>query len=486
MCEHNFFTVFCIVVAKHETFDQMPIFMTKAKYMQEYRSGRGEMGRKRCYEVLCYFLPFGKVWWNNIYSVVFFLVFWVGNSCLADAGSIIASGARLGGDNKQVMFEIALSKKVPIRVFTLSKPYRVVIDLPEVRFRFPAGLGRRGKGLVSAYRYGLFAKGKSRIVIDAKVPVEVKEAYVRAGRGKQPAKMVIKLAKTTPSIFALNLSKRILMKDLEPKEEKKSASVVPPARKTSQKEEKAEKTKRTQHANDNRPVIIIDPGHGGVDPGAMGSKGTMEKNVVLSFARVLRKALLATGDYQVELTRDIDSYIPLHGRVKIARAKRASLFISIHADSISKKRRRRNLVRGASIYILSSKGSDQEARELAKVENRSDIIAGVELPEPENPVSSILIDLAQRETHSLSYMFARLQLQNMRGKVKMHGLKVRSAAFRVLKAPDIPSVLLELGYLSSIYDENNLKSAKWQGKMARAIVKSVKSFFNQRVARNPY
>ena len=132
-------------------------------------------------------------------------------------------------------------------------------------------------------------------------------------------------------------------------------------------------------------MIIIDPGHGGVDPGAIGSKGTLEKNVVLSFSRVLRKALLATGRYRVEMTRDTDIYIPLHGRVNYGRNKGGSLFISIHADSISKRRKRRHQVRGASVYILSESGSDAEARALASLENRSDIIAGVELPESDNP-----------------------------------------------------------------------------------------------------
>jgi N-acetylmuramoyl-L-alanine amidase len=188
----------------------------------------------------------------------------------------------------------------------------------------------------------------------------------------------------------------------------------------------------------------------------------------------------------VELTREIDTYIPLHDRVKFGRGKGGSLFISIHADSISRRRRKRNRVRGASIYILSNRASDEEARALATLENRADIIAGVELPESEDPVSNILIDLAQRETNALSLMFARLQLKNMHGTVKTHGRKTRSAGFRVLKSPDIPSVLLELGYLSSVYDERNLKSAKWQQKMAKAIAKSIKSFFNQRVARNPY
>ncbi len=391
--------------------------------------------------------------------------------------STIARNATLGGDDKRVTFVTILSKKVPIKVFTLAKPYRVVIDLPEVKFQFPSGQGRKGKGLVSAYRYGLFARGKSRIVIDVKRPVKVEKAVVYAARGKQPARMEIELVSIENKKFVAGVTKEPSSK----KDKSKSTKSTP-----AKKQAYARPLPDAGKSNDPRPMIIIDPGHGGVDPGAIGSKGTLEKEVVLKFSRILRDQLRATGRYRVSLTRNIDTYIPLHDRVKIGRHKSASLFISIHADSISRKRRKRNSVRGASIYILSERASDAEARALAALENRSDIIAGVELPEIENPVTSILIDLAQRETNALSLMFARSQLKHMRGVIKMHGYKTRSAGFRVLKAPDTPSVLLELGYLSSIHDERNLKSSKWRLKMAKTIVKSIDSFFTQRVARNPY
>ena len=415
---------------------------------------------------------------NGVLFLLITAFFWgiVATSVLAK--TTIAKGARLGGDNKRVTFEVLLSKKVPIKVFTLANPYRVVIDLPEVKFQFPSGVGRKGKGLVSAYRYGLFAKGKSRMVIDVKGPVLVKKAHVFAPNGKNPAKMIIELVKTDEAKFSLSLSKRFFMKELEAKPQKKKP--VAPVVKAS-----APSTGKKK-GTDKRPVIILDPGHGGVDPGAIGAKGTLEKNVVLSFSKMLKKEILATGRYQVKLTRDIDTYIPLHNRVKYGRSNNGALFISIHADSVSKKRRRRNGVRGASIYILSDKASDAEAQALAALENRSDIIAGIELPESANPVSNILIDLAQRETNALSAMYARMQVKQMRGKVKMHGYRTRSAGFRVLKAPDIPSILLELGYLSSIHDEKNLKSSTWQRKTAKVIVSTINSYFNKRIARNPY
>ena len=407
--------------------------------------------------------------------LIFFIMVLVAVSFAAPVfgKTTVAKSARLGGDAKRMTFAVILSKKVDIKVFTLANPYRVIIDLPEVKFQFPSGLGRKGKGLVSAYRYGLFARGKSRIVIDVKHPVLVTKARVIAAIGQEPARMELVLVKTSENKFALSLSKRNLMKDLEPKQDKPKKPVIKPP--------KAEAA-----IEDPRPMIVIDPGHGGVDPGAIGTKGTLEKKIVLSFSKLLKKRLLATGLYRVAMTRDIDTYIPLHDRVKIGRSKGASLFISIHADSISRKRRRRNKVRGASIYILSDKASDKEAKALAALENRSDIIAGVELPEGGNPVTNILIDLAQRETNELSYMFAKIQLKQMRGAIRLHGYRTRSAGFRVLKAPDTPSVLLELGYLSSIYDEKNMKSLKWKKKMANAIAKSIETYFTQQVAINPY
>lgn len=468
---HNFFTVFLIVVLKYAVilknleYDDVESHCVPAH--RQKKRGAMKYPAMMTPGTLAACSP------RSLSLLFLTAVLFMGIATPTIAKTTVAKNARLGGDEKRITFAIVLSKKVPIKVFTLANPYRVVIDLPEVKFQFPSGLGRKGKGLVSAYRYGLFAPGKSRIVIDVKGPVLVAKAQVIAATRQKPARMEIELVKTNEAKFSLSLSKRYLMQDLEPK----SVAIKVPA---------ANPAKNAKNKSDTRPVIILDPGHGGVDPGAIGSKGTLEKNIVLNFSRILRKQLLATGRYRVEMTRDIDTYIPLHNRVKFGRSKGASLFISIHADSISRKRRRRNKVRGASIYILSEKASDEEARTLAALENRSDIIAGVELPESENPVSSILIDLAQRESNALSLMFAKLQLKHMRGSIKMHGYRTRSAGFRVLKAPDTPSILLELGYLSSIHDERNLKSKKWLRKMAKTVVKSIHSFFNQRIARNPY
>jgi len=184
------------------------------------------------------------------------------------------------------------------------------------------------------------------------------------------------------------------------------------------------------------------------------------------------------------MTRDIDVFVPLRDRVKIARRHRAELFISVHADSAPGRSGR--AVTGGTVYTLSNRGSDREARLLAKKENRSDIIAGVELPSQKDVVTNILIDLAQRETNNLSVSFARSLIADMRRATEMKSRAHKSAAFVVLKAPDIPSVLVELGYLTNRADEARLKSSVTHHKIADAMVKAVDRYFRKRLARAPY
>ena len=205
---------------------------------------------------------------------------------------------------------------------------------------------------------------------------------------------------------------------------------------------------------------------------------------MLNFSKLLKKRLAESGSYKIYLTRSIDTFIPLAGRVKIARKKEAQLFISVHADSLPKRKAKG--VRGATVYTLSDKASDAEAKQLALKENRSDILAGVELPEKSNPVTSILIDLAQRETKNHSIAFAKTLLTYLKDTGRLNKKPHRSANFRVLTAPDIPSVLLELGYLSSREDTKLMKSEKWRNKVANAIVKAVDTYFSKQVARIPY
>lgn len=223
------------------------------------------------------------------------------------------------------------------------------------------------------------------------------------------------------------------------------------------------------HLRPKKPLIVIDPGHGGKDPGALSNRGKQEKYVTLTYGKDLRDALLKTGKYRVKMTRSNDRYITLGGRVAFARKHQADLFISLHADSHPNKR-----VKGLSIYTLSDRASDREAARLAKQENA---IADIEFGHRDKELEAILIDLAQRDTKNQSVQFASLMVNNLRKEVDLLGRPHRFAGFRVLTAPDIPSVLVELGYLSNRKEESRLRSKKYRKKMIKAIVEAVEHYF---------
>lgn len=382
----------------------------------------------------------------------------------------VARDARVGGDLSKTRFVADLSKAVDFRVFTLANPYRVVVDLPEVNFQMPPKLGTQGRGLVSAFRYGLFSTGKSRIVIDVVKPVTVEKAFLQDAANGNPARLVIDLAAISPQEFA---------------ERAGEATVVgkpPQPRQPRARPDPLDKAQRD--ARNPKPVVVLDPGHGGVDPGAIGKGGTMEKDVVLAFARAFKARLDAIGKFDVFLTRDDDIFIPLAERVDIAHHHNADLFISIHADALAE--RYAQLVRGATIYTLSEEASDEQARLLAAKENSADLIAGMQIDEAQDEVSMILLDLMRRETKNYSIAFGRTMLTKLKGHMVLNKKPMRSADFRVLRAPDIPSVLLELGYLTNPKDEKLLKSAEWRGKVAQRMARAVDAFFSQREVRLPF
>jgi N-acetylmuramoyl-L-alanine amidase len=230
---------------------------------------------------------------------------------------------------------------------------------------------------------------------------------------------------------------------------------------------------------DARPVIVLDPGHGGIDNGTKASSGEMEKSIVLEFALLLRDKIEKTGKYHVVMTRSDDTFVALADRVAFARAHEAALFISIHADALP---RGEGDAQGASVYTLSETASDSEAARLAETENRADVIAGVDLTHEPNDVADILIDLAQRETKTFSVQFARGLIDSMRTVTRLHKNTLKSAGFRVLKAPDIPSVLLELGYVSNRQDIKSLTSADWREHTADSIAQAIDRYFTTKLA----
>jgi N-acetylmuramoyl-L-alanine amidase len=375
----------------------------------------------------------------------------------------VAKDARPAGDRERTRFIADLSKKVDVHVFALGNPYRAIVDAADVSFQMPQGIGKEQRGLVSAFRYGLFGPGKSRIVLDVSGPFLIDRSFVLEPRDDQPARLVIDLVPTDEKTFLAKLQ-----------EEKKLR-----AENTPQPLPQA-----PAHPVDAKPIVVLDPGHGGVDPGASSANGVNEKAVVLEFSKRLKEKLLATGRYEVFMTRDDDTFLPLKERVAFAQKKGAGLFLSIHADYFPTKI---DDARGATVYTLSEQASDSEARALAAKENFSDAIAGVELPEDSDEVvTNILIDLAQRETKNRSVVFARSIVGELAAKGTLHTKRLRSAGFRVLKAPDVPSVLLELGFLSNPDDEKQLTSEAWRDRMADSVTAAIDGYFTRRIARVPF
>ena len=371
----------------------------------------------------------------------------------------VATDVRLGGDDKQTRFVIDLTQKVDVAAFTLADPYRVVIDLPQITFKLSAKEGEHGRGLVKAFRYGLIMQGGSRIVLDTKGPVRVEKAFALGPSAGQPARLVIDLSATDRESFLRNITMQD--RSLRPSTAKTNIASPP------------------EVAGDERPLIVVDPGHGGIDSGTKSGSGQDEKDVVLAFGQMLRDKLEKTGKYRVAMTRSDDTFIPLDERVRFARARKASLFISIHADSIP---RSEGQAEGASVYTLSAHASDAEAARLAEVENKSDVIAGVDLSSEPNDVANILIDLAQRETKAFSLQFARDLVGEFKATTRLHMHPLKSAGFIVLKAPDVPSVLVELGYMSTKDDLVHLMSADWRARTADSLVHAVDTFFAPRMA----
>lgn len=372
-------------------------------------------------------------------------------------------GLRIGVHGPKTRIVMDMDGRTGFRTFALADPYRVVLDLSEVNFNMVVREKATGSGGVSGYRFGLFEPGTSRVVIDLNEPRLIAAAFElppRAGRGHR---LVIDLKKVSRAEFLvaskISIQKRMAARRKAPP----SKAVAKPRVKPPISPSRDGRSKK---------VIVLDPGHGGVDPGAIGASGTYEKTVVLAAARTLKQVLEKTGRYTVILTRDRDRFLRLRQRVAVSRSADADLFISIHADSIADKR-----LRGASIYTLSEKSSDKEAARLAEQENKSDIIAGMDFSAETPEVTNILIDLAQRETMNQSARFAGFLAPELRSSVRTHRRAHRFAGFAVLKAPDVPSLLLEMGYLSNPDEERMLSSRAFQEKVAVALRRGIDRYF---------
>ncbi|MBT4770763.1 MAG: N-acetylmuramoyl-L-alanine amidase [Rhodospirillaceae bacterium] len=371
---------------------------------------------------------------------------------------------RFGDYGSRTRVVLDLTGSVEFSYFILGDPYRVVVDLPEISWEIPgiSGVG----GVVGQYRYGLFKPGTTRLVLDVKTPVRVKRAFILDPEANAGHRLVLDLETISRAEFDKDLraarieGPKALSSSKKP-DQMAALPIVPLPKPVPKKTKTAAKK-----------IIVLDPGHGGVDPGATGKSGRFEKYITLSMARVLKKKLEKTGRYKVILTREKDIFLRLRDRLKIARQADADLFISLHADS-NKNRK----IRGLSVYTLSERASDKEAASLATSENKSDVIAGIDLSHETPEVTDILIDLAQRETMNLSSHFANTLIQELRREVKLLRKTHRFAGFAVLKAPDVPSVLVELGYLSNSGEEKKLRDPKYLARLSTALVLGIDKYF---------
>jgi len=375
----------------------------------------------------------------------------------AQAGTaVVAADVTVEAEAGRTRFKISLSREVTVQTHVMERPDRLIVDLPEVAFHLPPESGRKAAGLVSSFRYGLFAPGRSRMVMDLAQPAVVSAIRTEPGAFGGAAVLVIELSRVD-------------------REEFRKAAALSAAPSPDQAGENA----AAQAPKDSRPVVVIDPGHGGVDPGANALTGAYEKDIVLAFAQALKKKLEAKGLYRVVLTRDQDVFISLGDRVRIARAAHADLFISVHADSISGGQE----VRGLTVYTGSERASDADSAQLADRENKADAAAGIDVGDGPDEVTDILQDLTLRETRSFSHRFAGSLVGELESIARLNKNPRREAGFRVLRAYDVPSVLVELGYLSSRQDLDLLMSEEWRGKATTAMAAAVDRFFATRLAR---
>ncbi len=372
----------------------------------------------------------------------------------------VAYSARLVGDEKRARLIVDFDSLVDFNVSLIRDPMRVVINLSRTVFSLNKDASDVPDSMVTAFRFGAIDPRTSRIVLPLRRPARIDSRKLKSLNDRGRHRLILDLVAVEAEVFQkLSLEK---------------AETLPDAGQETRRRPKRETKEKRKF------LVVLDPGHGGIDTGAAGRRRVQEKKVTLSFAKKLAGKLGQDTKYQVLLTREDDSFVSLTQRLELARKEKADLFISIHADSL----RQRN-IRGATIYTLSKRGSDSIARGLARKQNRSDLIAGLALPKLEAPVNDILIDLTRRETEAFSKRFAQSTVRAMRKGVRLIRNPLRSADFFVLKAPEVPSVLLELGYLSNTRDEALLSSPKWQNMVADRLKLAIDEFFAPRLAAKP-
>lgn len=376
-------------------------------------------------------------------------------SNLATANEI--SSLRIGQGVGNVRIVLEGDAKFEYKAFLLSSPSRLVIDTYGMDVNPQIEKQITKNNLISSGRIGTIESNGRRIVFDLAKPAVIKKAFMLSPQSNFGWRFVVDITLVSPREFNSKVGTSYAFTSSDSPSSYAKRNTPKPS---------------TSKKSSSKKIIVLDPGHGGKDPGAIGYSGMYEKNITLAMGKELKKMLEDTGKYKVYMTRSTDIFIPLRERVRISRKHKADLFISLHADSTKNRS-----AKGLSVYTLSETASDKEAEALAERENKADVIDGLNLVEHSKEVSDILINLAQRETMNRSSEFATFMVQEMRSAAKLVADTHRFAGFAVLKAPDVPSVLLEMGYLSNRTEERLLKQQSYRRKLAQATTRAVNRYF---------
>lgn len=366
--------------------------------------------------------------------------------------------ARVTTTEQRARLILDLSGPTEFAIASLDAPNRIAVDVKVAGLKFAVPADVAGSGVVASYTIEMAEPGRARTLLTLAQPAQVQQAYILDAVADQPARLVVDLILDTPEAFAARVASDLAAAA-------GNQGVAP----------QTVSTDPGTHAPvpETRPLVVIDPGHGGVDYGASAPNGVKEKAITLAFALQLQDVLVQSGRFDVALTREDDSFLRLEERVALARENKADIFISLHADTFQEKD-----IRGASVYTRDENATDVLDKVLAENENKSDIIAGFAMPEMTPAVVDILVDLMRRQMRRQSFLAAQSIIRQLEPSVTLRRFPVRQADFFVLQAPDVPSILVELGFLSNASDIANLQKDDWRDRVVDALARGIADYFD--------
>ncbi len=378
------------------------------------------------------------------------------------ADDLAALTYQAAGDELRTRVVINFDREPDVSTMLLDQPHRLAIDMPKAVFAFDKK-SIEPRGLITDVRYGLIDDARSRLIFTIKGPFAVEQLNVIKNENSPGYRLVADFVASSDRKFAEALT---------------TQNAITASTEAAPKGDRIATAAPNEVSKAPKPfTVVIDPGHGGIDSGAESASGILEKNVTLMFAQQLREQLSKLPGLRVEMTRNGDEFLRLTERVRIARQYEADLFVSLHADTINSGN-----IRGATVYTVSDKASDAESRAMADRENRSDAVAGITFDNETPEIADILMDLTRRETHTFSLSFAKTVVKSLKKDVNMINNPHRFAGFQVLRAPDVPSVLVEIGYLSNQEDERLMLDPVWRGHVAERLAAAVGEFAGKKTA----